>query len=88
MPLAQAFWVWAVGIALLVNATTSLLFLMLLTLGQTAAAFVAGYALSVPYNVVAAVGVWRSAARHPGPPGLAQAARLAATLWLALLSLL
>lgn len=87
MPLARAFWGWAVAGGLVVNLSTSVLFLVLIMQGQTLAAFVVGYALSVPYNIVAAVGVWRSAARYAGPPHWAQAARLAAVVGLGLLSL-
>lgn len=72
---------------LAVNLSTSVLFLVLIMQGQTLAAFLVGYALSVPYNIVAAVGVWRSAARYAGPPQWAEAARLIAVIGLGLLSL-
>jgi hypothetical protein len=85
LPLAQAFWTWAVLGALLVNGTTSLAFLALLARGWTWAALLVGYALSVPYNVMVLVGVWRSAERDRSV--LAAAARLLALVWLALLSL-
>lgn len=87
LPLARAFWGWAVAGGLAVNVSTSVLFLVLIMQGQTLAAFVVGYALSVPYNIVAAVGVWRSAARYAGAPHWAQAARLVAVIGLGLLSL-
>lgn len=87
LALADAFWNWAVIGGLAVNVTTSLGFLALLTAGQTIAALVVGYGLSVPYNILAAVGVWRSAARYAGPPRHAQLARLVAVIGLGLLSL-
>jgi hypothetical protein len=70
-----------------VNVTTSIGFLVLLTQDQAIAALVVGYALSVPYNIVAGVGVWRSAARYTGPPHWARAARVAALVGLTALSL-
>ena len=69
LPLAEAFWTWAISVGLLVNVTTSVLFLAMITADRPWAALLFGYALSVPYNVVAAVGVWRSAERYDGPVG-------------------
>ena len=46
-----------------------------------------GYALSVPYNVVAVVGVWRSAERYHGPTGHAELARIATVIVMVLLSM-
>lgn len=85
LPLAQAFWTWAVLGALLVNGTTSLAFLALLAQGWTWTALLVGYALSVPYNLVVLVGVWRAAERDRSV--LAEAARWVALVWLVLLSL-
>jgi hypothetical protein len=34
--------------------------------GWPVLAFIVGYGLSVPYNIVAMVGVWRAADRYPG----------------------
>ena len=39
-------------------------------------ALVVGYGMSVPYNVLATVGVWRSAARYEGEAGHADLARM------------
>ena len=87
LPLGEAFWTWAIGVALFVNLTTTVLFLVLITADRPWAALFVGYALSVPYNVLALVGVWRSAARYPGPPAHADLARIAATIALLLLSM-
>jgi hypothetical protein len=73
MPLADAFWNWAV---LAVNIPTSALFLWLMTLDQPVLAILAGYTLSLPYNFVVAVGVWRAAEHHPGDRVWAEAARI------------
>jgi hypothetical protein len=87
LPLARAFWRWAVAGGVVVNLATTVLLLVLVMQGQTAAGLVIGHGIALPYNLVAAVGVWRSAARYAGPPQLAQAARIAAVLGLSLLSL-
>lgn len=87
VPLTDAFWNWAVMGGLAVNASTTLLFLVLLSNGQTAAAMVVGYAFSVPYNILVAVGVWRSAARYEGPRRLADLARIVTVVGMTLLSL-
>ena len=87
LPLPQAFWTWAVGGGILVNVTTSIVFLALIMAGYVVAAFVAGYALSVPYNIVAAVGVWRSAGRYEGERHWADLARIVTVAGMVLLSL-
>ncbi|MDP3340549.1 hypothetical protein [Frigidibacter sp.] len=87
LPLRSAVWTWAVFGGLLVNVTTSLLFLVLLTFDQSWPALIVGYGLSVPYNIVATVGVWRSAARHDGPGTEADLARGATLILMTVLSL-
>jgi hypothetical protein len=76
VPLGEAFWTFAIGIGLLVNLITSGLFLTLITFDRPWAALFVGYALSVPYNILALVGVWRSAARYPGDALHADLARV------------
>jgi len=75
LPLQDAFWSWAVMGGLIVNIGTTLAFLALVSMDQAIAAVVVGYGCSVPYNIVAVVGVWRAADRHQGDPFLANAAR-------------
>ena len=75
VPLSQAFWNWFVFIGLPLNLTTSVLFLALISIERPIAALVVGYALSVPYNILVAVGVWRAAGRPGVPPGLRTLAR-------------
>lgn len=87
LSLSVAFWTWAVFGGLLVNLTTSILFLTLITLDRPLAALIAGYGLSLPYNLVAVVGVWRSAARYDGPVLHANLARAATVILLTILSL-
>ena len=86
LPLDEAFWTWAIGIGLLVNLTSSVLFLALITIDRPWTALFVGYALSVPYNVLAGVGVWRSAARYQGPASHAELARIATVIVMLLLS--
>jgi hypothetical protein len=62
--LGVAFWDWAVLGGLVVNLTTSALSLVLIMAGHPIAALIVGHALSVPYNVLVTVGVWRAADRH------------------------
>ena len=75
LPLAEAFWLWAV----------------LGAIGYALAAWIAGYALSIPYNILALVGVWRSADRYQergeGEDIWAHAARSLALVGLVAISL-
>jgi hypothetical protein len=86
LPLGEAFWTWAIGIGLLINLTTSVLFLVLITVDRPWEALFVGYALSVPYNVLAGVGVWRSAANYDGPALHAELARITTVIVMLLLS--
>lgn len=85
MPIA--FWRWAVAGGLVVNLATFVLLLVLVMQGQALAGFLVSHALALPYNILAGVGVWRSAARHTGSRGWADAARAGAVIWLSALSL-
>lgn len=86
LPLDDAFWTWGVTVGLLVNIVSSLLFLALITLDHPWPALFVGYGLSVPYNVVAVVGVWRSAARYEGDAQNAALARAAILVLMAVAS--
>jgi hypothetical protein len=87
LPLREAFWTWAVTVGLLVNVMTSMLFLILIMQDLAWAALLIGYGVSLPYNVVATVGVWRAAVRYDGPAIHADLARGATVLLMAALSL-
>jgi hypothetical protein len=87
LPLGEAFWTYAVAIGLTVNIVTTLAFLALISWDRPVAALFVGYALSVPYNVVAVVGVWRSAARYAGERIHADLARIVTLVGMTLLSL-
>ncbi|MDO9561297.1 MAG: hypothetical protein Q7J60_06735 [Bradyrhizobium sp.] len=87
LPLPQAFWKWAVAGGIAVNLTTSILFLVLVMNDQIVAALIVGYVLSVPYNFVATVGVWRSAGRYEGERRWADLARIVTVAGMILFSL-
>ena len=86
-PLADAFWTWAVTVGLFVNVTTSVLFVVMIMRDWPWAALLIGYGVSLPYNAVAVVGVWRSASRYEGPAIHADMARAATAILMAVLSL-
>ncbi len=87
MPLRKAFWDYAILGGLVVNLTTTVGFLTLVAADQPLAALVVGYGLSLPYNALALVAVWRSAARDQAAQRWANLARIVALVWLAVLSL-
>lgn len=86
LSLFDAFWNWAVIGGLAVNAVTSTMFLILALNDWPVTAFVGGYVLSVPYNIVATVGVWRAAGRYPGERRWADLARAVTVAGMVLLS--
>jgi hypothetical protein len=88
LPLANAFWMWAVLGGLIINAITAALFLILIVAEHPVAALIAGHAPSLPYNVLVVVGVWRSAASYPGDPRWAHLARLVTIVGMIVLSVL
>jgi len=87
LQLGDAFWNWAVLGALLINVSTTILFLILISADHPWPALIVGYAFSIPYNLVALVGVWRSAARHKGLALHAELARWSSLILLTILSM-
>lgn len=85
--LGDAFWAWALIGGLMINVTSSILFLILVMQDQLWPALLVGYGVSIPYNVMAVVGVWRSAARYDGPGLHADLARGATVILMIVLSL-
>ncbi len=86
LPLDEAFWTWAIKVGLVVNVTTSVLFLVMITSDRPWAALLFGYGLSVPYNILATVGVWRSAEHYQGPVSHANLARVVTVIVMLLLT--
>ncbi|MBK1699187.1 hypothetical protein [Rhodovibrio salinarum] len=78
--LGAAFWGWLILGGVLVNGMTTALNLVLVTRDLPITGLVVGYAISVPYNLLAMIGVWRSAENSDGDPGVARGLR-----WLAVI---
>ena len=87
LALANAFWNWAFLGGLFVNVASSALFLFLIMNDRPISAFIAGYAPSIPYNIIASVGVWRSAGHYQGERHWADLARTVTLIGMVLLSL-
>lgn len=77
MALADAFWTWAVAIGFIVNGGTSIACYALLVADMPVAALVVGYLFSTPFNLIATVGVLRSARRADADPALARIVQIA-----------
>ena len=86
LPLHVVFWNWAVLGGMIVNLITSSLFLFLLVSDQIVAAIIGGYLLSLPYNFIVTVGVWRSSERYEGDRHWAELAKLVTVCGMLLLS--
>lgn len=81
MPLPRAFWEFAIFYGFVLNLFTTVGCFALLAMDVPAAIAMTVFFLALPYNLFVLVAVWRSAARYPGPPHWANAARVAVTLW-------
>jgi len=86
LPLHIVFWNWAVIGGVIVNLVTSFLFLFLLDSDQVIAAVAGGYLLSLPYNFIVFVGVWRSSERYEGDRHWAELAKYVTLIGMLLLS--
>jgi hypothetical protein len=86
LPLGDAFWMWAVLGGLVVNGVTTGLSLVLVGQGMPIAGLVVGNVLSLPYNVLVIVGVWRAADRFEGERTVAETSRYATLVGLVVLS--
>jgi len=86
LALQNAFWNWAVLGGLMVNVVTSALFLLLIMADKPVLALLVGYGLSLPYNIIVAAGVWRSAEQFQGQRRRAELAKFTVVIWMILLS--
>ncbi len=86
VPLKQAFWDYAVIYGLLVNLIADFVFFALLVNDANTALIVLAFALPIPYNVLVAVAVWRSAGCYPGPKKWAEWARVGTVIWMVVLT--
>ena len=87
LPLKEAFWTWAVCIGLTINLAALMISLILVTEDRAVAALVVGHGITLPYNFVATVGVWRSAAHHAGDRSFANTARIVTVIMMVILSI-
>ena len=87
LDLGQAFWEYAIVYGSLANAFATIAALGTLAANGPPLLALTVFLLPVPYNLSAAVGVWRSADRYRGPPERAQLARVAVVVWAVLASL-
>jgi len=83
LPLEVAFWHYAIYYGLIVNLAFSTIALVLFLNDAPIALVAAVHLLPVPYSVLAAVGVWRSARRH-GTGKFANFARIGVLAWFCL----
>jgi hypothetical protein len=88
LPLARAFWEFAVVYAGLANLCATFAAFAVVAADLPGAVAVGVFLLPVPYIVVAVVGVWRSADAYAGPPHWATLARIGAVLWGGLMALI
>jgi hypothetical protein len=81
LPLARAFWEYAVVYVALVNLVTTYAAFAVMAADLPGWLALAVFLLPLPYIVMAVVGVWRSAAAYTGPQHWASLARVASVLW-------
>ena len=86
LPLARAFWGWAVLGGLAVNTVASALALAALAADLPGLLALGLHLAPAPYNIVIAVGVWRSAGHEADAARWRDAARLAVVAWAVLLT--
>lgn len=83
LPLEVAFWHYAIYYGLILNLTVSTVSIVLLLNDAPLSVVVPVHLIPLPYSVLTAVGVWRSAHRH-GPSKFANFARVGVLAWFGL----
>jgi hypothetical protein len=86
LPLAVAFWHYAIVWGLVINIVTSVMTMAVVLADAPAWVLVPVYLLPTPYNILVLVGVWQSAARYEGPRKWADLARLVTLVEMAVLT--
>jgi hypothetical protein len=81
LPLHVAFWKHAVGYGLALNLVTTGAMLMLIVMEVPVSLAIIVHFLPVPYLILAACGVWRSADRFPVSAAMSQAAKVGVLAW-------
>ena len=87
LPLARAFWQYAILYGTIASTAATAAALAGYALGLPGVVAFAVHFLPLPYVLVAAVGVYRSATRYAGPPVWARAAEVAVVIWAGLMVL-
>lgn len=81
VPLPEAFWGYGIFYGLFVNGFASIAAMMVLAAGGPEWPAAALFLLPLPYNLLVALGVWRSAGRWQGRGEWATAARAVIVAW-------
>jgi len=81
LPLEIAFWHYAIYYGLIINLAATTISVILLLQDAPIAWFIVVHLLPVPYSVITACGVWRSAHHHKGQGGFATFTRVGVVLW-------
>ena len=84
--LHETFWRYTIAYGLLINAITSIGFLVLIASDHAMLAFLAGYAVSLPFNLFIMIALWRSAERYQGDQSTARFMQTAGVVWILFLS--
>lgn len=87
LPLARAFWNFAIFYGLVLNLVTHIAFLTLLLNEGNATLVALAMVFPIPYNLLVVVAVWRSAGRYSGPKKWADLARIGTVIWMLALTL-
>jgi hypothetical protein len=87
LPLADAFWNYAIIYGSILNLLATIGALAILAIRWPALLALAVHLAPLPYNVVVVVGVWRSAGGDRGSPHWALLARILVIVWAAIATL-
>jgi hypothetical protein len=84
LPLEVAFWHYAIYYGLILNLAASTIFVVLLLNDAPFALALLVHLIPMPYSVLTAFGVWRSARRYGGSSKFANFARIGVLAWFCL----
>ena len=82
LPLAEAFWRYAINYGLILNIAATITALALVLAGAPIVLAAIAHFLPLPYSLFAATGAWRSADHYGGNPLHASLAKLALAAWI------
>ena len=84
LPLEVAFWHYAIYYGLILNLAASTISIVLLLNDAPFALVLVVHLIPLPYSILTAFGVWRSARRYGGPSKFANFARIGVLAWFCL----